>query len=48
MAVGSVVWRKGVSSDVLMAEADANMWRHKDRQHESKGQYRPPLTKHDK
>lgn len=45
MAVGAVPWRKGVSSDVLMAEADENMWQHKRGQHEQKGKYRDPLTK---
>lgn len=45
ISVGSVVWRKGVSSDVLMAEADENMRQVKEEQHREKGQYRRPLTK---
>lgn len=40
IAVGAVVWRKGVSTETLMAEADDDMWEHKKEQHETLGSHR--------
>lgn len=40
ISVGSVVWRQGVSTDVLMDEADKDMYAHKNRQRAKNGQYR--------
>lgn len=40
IAVGAVVWRKSVSTETLMAEADDDMWKHKKEQHETLGSHR--------
>ncbi|MBI3494560.1 GGDEF domain-containing protein [Candidatus Saccharibacteria bacterium] len=40
ISVGSVVWRHGVSTEVLMDEADKDMYAHKKRQRAKNGQYR--------